>query len=448
MGITQSKLARNTVWMSLGQVSRMLVQAAYFILIARSLGLVNYGVFAGALAVVSILSPFGPAGRGTLLLQNVSRDRATFSKMWGSALLTILVVGALLTIVAGIIAHFIFAHRAMTSLVLLVGISDIIALNIVIAAGQAFQSFEQLQWTALLNGLISAVRLLAIVLLSSLVHSPSALQWGCGYCGSTILLALVSAAITTKKCGWPALQLPDSWHEVRQGLYFSISWSAQTIYNDIDKTMLARLSTFSATGIYAAAYRIIDVSFAPVTALLYSSSPTFFRKGMSGLGATFSCATKLVRPAVAYCVLTGVLILLCANCVPWILGAQFHDAANALRWLAILPLFRTVHYFLSDALTAAGHQAIRCAIQLSVAGFNILINLWLLPRYSWRGAAWSSIASDGLLALSIGICTWAILRRNALRTAATALINNAASPMPSVPQAHNHAGRSLRTDLS
>jgi hypothetical protein len=28
------------------------------------------------------------------------------------------------------------------------------------------------------------------------------------------------------------------------------------------------------------------------------------------------------------------------------------------------------------------------------------------------------------------------------------LINNAASPMPSVPQAHHHAGRSLRTDLS
>jgi hypothetical protein len=28
------------------------------------------------------------------------------------------------------------------------------------------------------------------------------------------------------------------------------------------------------------------------------------------------------------------------------------------------------------------------------------------------------------------------------------LINNAASPMPPVPQAHHHAGRSLRTDLS
>jgi Na+-driven multidrug efflux pump len=36
-------------------------------------------------------------------------------------------------------------------------------------------------------------------------------------------------------------------------------------------------------------------------------------------------------------------------------------------------------------------------IQLIVAGFNVVVNLWIIRAYSWRGAAWSSIASDGLL---------------------------------------------------
>jgi len=41
---------------------------------------------------------------------------------------------------------------------------------------------------------------------------------------------------------------------------------------------------------------------------------------------------------------------------------------------------------------------------------NILLNLWLIPAYSWRGAAWSSLASDGLLAIGLWTAV-SILRR-------------------------------------
>ena len=75
-------------------------------------------------------------------------------------------------------------------------------------------------------------------------------------------------------------------------LYFAASQTSQTVYNDIDKTMLARLSTLEATGIYGAAYRIIDVSFVPVSALLWSSYPSFFRAGARGISASFEYASR------------------------------------------------------------------------------------------------------------------------------------------------------------
>jgi O-antigen/teichoic acid export membrane protein len=34
-----------------------------------------------------------------------------------------------------------------------------------------------------------------------------------------------------------------------------------------------------------------------------------------------------------------------------------------------------------------------------VAVLNVGLNFWLIPAYSWRGAAWSSLACDGALAL-------------------------------------------------
>jgi O-antigen/teichoic acid export membrane protein len=49
---------------------------------------------------------------------------------------------------------------------------------------------------------------------------------------------------------------------------------------------------------------------------------------------------------------------------------------------------------------------------VGVAIFNVLLNLWLIPAYSWRGAAWSSIASDALLACSIGTAAFILLRRS------------------------------------
>src|SRR5262249_17948984 len=85
---------------------------------------------------------------------------------------------------------------------------------------------------------------------------------------------------------------------------------------------------------------------------------------------------------------------------------------EALRWLAMLPLFRTIHFFLSDVLSGAGFQGLRTAIHVGVAIFNVLINLWVIPAYSWRGAAWSSVASDALLALSVAAAVFLALRRS------------------------------------
>ncbi len=71
---------------------------------------------------------------------------------------------------------------------------------------------------------------------------------------------------------------------------------------------------------------------------------------------------------------------------------------------------KATHYFLADSLTGAGHQGLRSGIQAGVALFNVVINLWLIPRYSWMGAAWSSIASDTLLAISVGTAVYVLSR--------------------------------------
>ena len=86
---------------------------------------------------------------------------------------------------------------------------------------------------------------------------------------------------------------------------------------------------------------------------------------------------------------------------------------EALRWLALLPLLKSLHYFLAESLTGAGYQGVRAASQIFVAVTNIGLNFWLIPAYSWRGAAWSSIACDALLAVCMFVALRILLHRSA-----------------------------------
>ena len=176
--------------------------------------------------------------------------------------------------------------------------------------------------------------------------------------------------------------------------------------------MLARLSTLEATGIYGAAYRLVDVSFAPVASVLAAAYPNFFRVGLDGIPATLRYIKPLILRALGYATFVAVALLAGAGVVPLILGSEYQLTAEALRWLAVLPLLKAVHSFLADALTGAGYQALRTAISAGVAVFNVCINLWIIPAYSWRGAAWSSVASDALLVCAIGTAVFVLFRRS------------------------------------
>lgn len=414
-----STLASNTGWMLVGLGFKLIIQAAYFTLIARSLGAQNYGAFVGVVGLVGILSPFANLGSGNLLIKNVARDKGEFGKNWGLALVSTLLASSILFCLLLLVSRFLLPPTIPAKLVMLVAASDIFGTTLTVVCGQAFVAFERLKWTASINVLLSAIRLAAAIVLISLYHTPSALQWGSFYFGSTSLVALISVILVFSKLGLPSFNIHRSAAEFREGVYFSVSRSAETIYNDIDKAMLARLGTLEATGIYGAAYRLIDVSFAPVASLLAAAYPGFFRAGMSGISSALEYAKPLIIRALGYASLVSLGLVACAGIVPFVLGGEYRLTVEALRWLAILPVFKVLHFFFSDALAGAGYQAVKTAVHAGVAIFNILINLWVIPAYSWRGAAWSSIASDALLACGMVTAVWVLSRRSRIETPET-----------------------------
>ncbi len=397
--IRSSALAQNTGWMFGGFGLQILVQAIYFVLIARTLGAGQYGAFVAVVALASIAAPFSGLGSVNLLVKNVSRDRSLLPTYWGNGLLITCATGLGLFVVVLLAAHLALPESVPFACVVLVSVADLVLAKLSQLAIFGFQAVEKMHVAAQLQVSTSLFRLAGIVLLKFFFRHPNAEDWALVYLVATGLTTLLASGVAWAYAGSPRLALSRIGPEFVEGIYFATSLSAQTIYNDIDKTMLARMATLDAAGIYAAAYRIIDVSFTPIRSLLNAAYPRFFKHGEGGIHVAASFGLRLIRPASLYSLLAGLAMVVGAPLLPRILGAQFTEAAEALRWLALLPLMKSIHYFLGEALTGAGYQGTRMSMHVTVAVFNVLINLWIIPAYGWRGAAWSSLASDGLLAL-------------------------------------------------
>src|SRR5260370_28609660 len=171
--------------------------------------------------------------------------------------------------------------------------------------------------------MMSAGRLAGALILVSVQPHPSALVWGYIYFGCTGVVVAISAVLVLLHLGQTRFEWKSLRSEIREGFYFSASQTSQTIYNDIDKTMLARLSTLDAAGVYGAAYRLIDVSFVPVSAALWSAYPNFFRAGAKGICGSLAYAKPLMLRAVAYSGTIFVVLLLSSGIVPLVLGSEY-----------------------------------------------------------------------------------------------------------------------------
>src|SRR5262249_30201883 len=128
-----------------------------------------------------------------------------------------------------------------------------------------------------------------------------------------------------------------------------------------------------------------------------ASFPEFFRRGEKGISGSLALAISILRRSAAYGICIAIALFAGASLIPHVLGPAYAQSTIALRWLCLLPAFKCIHIFLSDTLTGANLQWQTSSAQIAVCVFNIVVNLWIIRAFAWRGAAWSSLMTDGLL---------------------------------------------------
>jgi O-antigen/teichoic acid export membrane protein len=376
---------------------QLVAQVGYFLIIARVIGPTGYGTFLACTSLAAVLAPFSPLGTGQVLVKYTSRDNSLMAAHLGNALLITTGMGALLIGAIVLLRQVLLPSSVSILMVVVVGTADLICAQFTYVFAQALLASEKAKGSSSVMAVSAHTRLAAAVLLI-LTGAPSLNRWVFFYLAASIAAAIYGVIAVSTSCSAPRFTLGLLRSTIREGFHFSTSLAAQTVYNDIDKTMLARLSSVQGAAIYAVAYRFIEVAMLPMRSLQSATYPEFFRHGVGGVRASFNFAKRILRRSVAYGFAASVGLFLLAQFVPLIMGPAYVDSTIALRWLSPLPLIQSVHAFLSDSLSGANCQAERSWCQIAVAVFNVLINLWLIRSWAWRGASWSSIVSEVALA--------------------------------------------------
>jgi O-antigen/teichoic acid export membrane protein len=384
--------------MLVGQAGSMVLQAGCFILLARLLGVLEYGVFAGAFALVNIVTPYSALGSSMLFMRYVIADRSRAADYWGNSLL---LASAMTVVIAGVV---VFLGPAVTNvhsrmIFLLLVLANCLLSQIATLASSVFVTFEKMRFTAMLNLLSNLARFAVLLFMQATIHQATAIQWSIGVVAASAFAALMSLICVWREIGPVSCDFKLMRERALEGLGFSFAGTTQGLYNDLDKTMMSHYHLNKENGFYTLAYRIIDLATAPIVALDAAIMPRFFNASQQGIRHVIRLAIKSVRTSLLLGFAVALICLSFAPIVPRIVGRDFSGVISALHWLCWIPLLRGVHRMTGGALTGLGYQHRRTVAQLIVAALNFVLNLCWIPAYGWLGAAWSSLASDGLLAV-------------------------------------------------
>lgn len=392
------RLAKNTIALGTGMGLRALAQGLVFLIVARTLGTEGYGAFSAVLAWAGVWVHFCGLGGPVILIRNVARDPESFSQNWGLTLAA-MALGTFPVLVVFAWSAWRLLPDLSCWLLVSLGLAELVFWPLANAGDFAYRGFERMGRSARLLLTPVLARLMAAFALVGLVHWQTKAErvklWGCLYAAASLMSAVYALFRATRDLGrpsWPSRR--TLWPYIVEGLPFSFWGSANKIYVDADKFLLARMASLEITGIYSAGYRLIDLAFLPLHALLDAAVPRLFRAGAQGPAFALRGSLPLIWPAVGYALSIGIGMWLAAPLIGRLLGENYVGSIQVVRWLSWMPLVGLPRLLLSYAAATGDAQRLGMMAVLLGAVVNVILTIWWIPVWGWQGAAAATYASE------------------------------------------------------
>ena len=391
-----TSLGTNSLITMIGQLFKALFQGLAFVLVAKTLGASDFGIFVSILAICSLLSPFVDFGGYNLVVKRISHGER-IDKVIGESIGVLVSAAPIFIIMLCLLTSSIYNYPiflavfiGFTALFFDKLISIFIALNI---------SRDSFKIVAVIEIIASAIRLVFAFLLY--VMQGDVLIWVFLLFLNGLITVLVIYYLIKSEFKQFSIFRP-TYKLLRIGMPFVWNQVGYNANQDFDKICLSKISGSEIAGIYAAAMRVLNIALIPIYAFYMAAYSRYFKASHAGENA-FQHALKMVVPSFFIGIVTSLIVFLAAPYVPLILGAEYQDAVELIKIAVIIPIIQTLANPFADTLSGYGKQTIRVYILFAALFVNITLNILLIPEYEARGALAATIVSHIVFLIA---CIW------------------------------------------
>ena len=381
----------NIGWLGAAQAVDYLLRAAIGILVARYLGVEQYGAFAPSLSLALMGAVFVDLGLRITIVRRGSAMPPTLGNTLALA------AGAKLVLVVAV-------YAGLLALAALFGPGgEELLLTAVLAGGVFLGSFMELltatlqsrERMAAFGGLTVGFRIvLLLAVLAVVLTGGGVVAVAAGYAAANVLGALLAAAV--------ALPLPrdlksekaDAGGFFREAFQFGVIGVLTAVFMQADIVMIRLLHSRPESGLYAAAFRLVALLYAVPMVVQAAVVPRLYAYGKDRerLGAAYGVLFRWSMAVSA--VISGVVAAVAPLVIELVFGREFAGAAPAFAVLALGLWLHQTYYVCADVLAALGRLAWRAGVMAAGVALNIGLNLFAIPAYGAIGAAWTTLVSE------------------------------------------------------
>ncbi|MFZ4796809.1 MAG: flippase [Bacteroidia bacterium] len=390
----------NSIWILAEKASRIISGILVGVLVARFLGKEQFGIISYALSVLSIFTVFSTLGLDGIVVRELITEKKKKYDIIGTTF-WLRFIGSFLVVIASTYYSFMRDPSDRTWIVFLVSIAVV------------FQSFSVIDFyfQSEVKGKYNAITQIITLIISAivklvLIYLEAPLSWFASMVILEAILTAINQLVFYKQNQQEVSQWKFSLIEAKRLLLNSwpiiISAFMQMIYQQADKILIARyLQDMGMVGQYSAATRISEASFFIPVALSAALFP-----GIINNRENKPLQLKRLTQIYSLMIWSALIISIGGYLLgDWVIGFLYKDGFPLAPEIFKIHIWITIPVFFGTAwgswLLALNKQKLITIYQVFMLIFILALEMYMIPKYGIKGAAYSVVFSYLLSLLAI-----------------------------------------------
>ncbi|MBU1132588.1 flippase [Patescibacteria group bacterium] len=413
-------VTKNTTYLTLSYIGQKILSFFYFILIARFIGVEDLGKYAFALSFTTLFAVLVDFGLTQALIREVAkyeeRTKSYLSSVIGIRLLFSLLVYGLVAVAINLMGY----PEVTKQLVYFSGVIMVMD-QFTLCFWGIFRGFRNLKIESI-SVVINQLIIVATGIVILLLHLPLIFLLLPLFFGSLFSL-IFSAVSVRKKLGFDySIKIDKKILKVlfRIAIPFALIAIFSRVYGNIDSIMLSKMAGDKAVGWYSVAMKIpFALQFIPaaLAAAIFPAFSHHFIHDKEQLRLTFDRVMKFLT-IIVIPISVGIAVL-ANSIILFFYGADYMPAVLPLQILIFGLFFVFLNFPLGSLLNGCDRQVTNTVLVGITMSINIILNIFLIPKFNFVGASISFLFSHSFL-----FCVSLIIAKNIIPYAKMKLLIN------------------------